>query len=57
VFPDGHRQSCIYELTHRVGAASGVFIPDKMYEITTCLYRAPNIVSFHKGPMFYVITP
>jgi hypothetical protein len=54
---DGTHQSCIYELTHNVGAASRVFVVDKMYEITACLYRAPNTVSFYKGPMFYVITP
>jgi hypothetical protein len=57
VFTDGQHQSAIYELIHRVGAASGVFALDKMYEITTCLYRAPNIASFHRGPMFFVITP
>jgi hypothetical protein len=57
VFTDGQHQSAIYELIHRVGAASGVFALDKMYEITTCLYRAPNIASFYRGPMFYVITP
>jgi hypothetical protein len=56
-FTDGRHESGIYELIHRVGAASGVFALDKMYEITTCLYRAPNIASFYRGPMFYVITP
>jgi hypothetical protein len=56
-FTDGQHQSAIYKLTHTVGAASGVFALDKMYEITTCLYRAPNIASFYRGPMFFVITP
>jgi hypothetical protein len=54
---NGTHQHCIYELTHRVGAASWVLAANKMYEITTCLFRAPNTVSFYKGPMFYVITP
>ena len=57
MLPDGQHHSCIYELTHRVGAASGLFLVDRMYELTTCLFRAPNIVFFYRGPLFYVITP
>jgi hypothetical protein len=56
-FTNGQHQSATYPLIHKVGAASGVFALDKMYEITTCLYRAPNIASFYRGPMFFVITP
>jgi hypothetical protein len=57
VAPDGHHHSGIYELVVTEPAAGPNLVRGNFYEITTCLYRPNNIVSFYKGPLFHMITP